>query len=111
MYVSFDELPPQRQASLLSSLALRPEERRLLLLRYVNGLDYSSIAAEMRLAKSSVGPLLTRARRHAVELARKTYHIAGDETRVMVDLLGWREVDWPVIYNRRRGAEEHPPPE
>ena len=111
MYVSFDELPPSRQRHVLDALALKPDERTALMLRYVEELPYSAIATRMHLSETSVGPLLTRARRHAVELARKTYHIANDETRVMVDLLGWREVDWPVIYNRRRGAEEHPPPE
>lgn len=100
MYVSFDELPKQVKARLIREFGLSETESELLSLRYVEELSYAQIAARMCVSQSSVGTMLTRARRHVVRLARRLYPFADEWVRGYIDLLGWRVLEWPVIGSR-----------
>lgn len=36
------------------------------------------------------------------KIAREYYDLADDDTRKIIGLLGWREIEWPVIQNRNK---------
>lgn len=91
MAKSFKELPKPLQRKLVERLGLPRNEERVLLLRYVKEFDYGRIAAEMNLSRSSIGPLLTKARKHMAASAVECYALADPDVQKIVDLLGWRE--------------------
>lgn len=100
--LKFADLPKREQAYLIECFGLSSRESKLLTLKYVEELDYTRIAAEMNISESSVGRSLDRARNHAVDVAKHLYPIADERLRHLIDALGWRELEWPVISNRRR---------
>lgn len=102
MALAFKDLSKSTQERVISKLALPKDEETVLRLRYIEEMSYSRIAAEMHMTVSSVGSFLTRTRKHVVQLSRECYDLADDDLRKVIDLLGWREIDWPVIYNRNK---------
>lgn len=102
MTITFKELPKTTQRRLIERLGLPKDEQRVLTLRYVEELSYSRIAAEMHMSVSSVGSFLTRTRQHVIKIARECYDLADDDTKKIIDLLGWREIEWPITQNRNK---------
>jgi len=100
--LGFDKLPKREQLYLLESFGMSERETRLLILKYVEEFDYARIAAEMNLSPSSVGRTLSRARKHAVDIAKHLYPIADDRLKTLIDTLGWLDLENPVISNRRK---------
>lgn len=100
--MDFEDLPRREKAYMLDAFGLPDREDEILRLRYVDGYGYPRIAAEMHVSESSVGALLTRARKHMVEIAKQLYPIADERTRHLVDVLGWVELEWPTLESRRR---------
>ena len=69
----------ERRAALHAALGtLSDRDRLLLTLRYLEGLDYRSIAEALALRPDSVGPLLTRARRRLAERCPGLAELLGD---------------------------------
>lgn len=101
-YMDFEDLPAREIAYLIDVFGLSDFETRILTLRYVMRLSYAEIAATMHLSEKSVGGLLSRARRHMFEIANNLYDLQDERARKLIDVLGWRELDWPVIRNRNR---------
>ena len=106
MTISFDRLSKATQERLIKAFRLPENEERVLMLRYVFGFSYTRIAAEMNVSQKSVGPMLTRTRAHVIEIARECYELADEDTRKAIDMLGWREIEWPIIYNRNKLKRE-----
>ena len=102
MTITFKELPKSTQRRLIERLGLPKDEQRVMTLRYVEELSYSRIAAEMHMSVSSVGSFLTRTRQHVIKIARECYDLADDDTKKIIDLLGWREIEWPITQNRNK---------
>ncbi len=102
MALSFKDLPKSTQERVIAKLTLQKDEETILRLRYLEEMSYSRIAAEMHMSVSSVGSFLTRTRKHVVQLSRECYDFADDDLKRAIDLLGWREIEWPVIYNRNK---------
>lgn len=100
MYLSFDALPKREKAHMIDAFGLSETESRILTLRYVNGFSYQRIAAEMCVSVKSVGNMLTRSRRHMVDIAKTLYPIADERTRHLIDVLGWVDLDFPTISSR-----------
>lgn len=101
-YMSFERLPKGSQEHLLSTLGSPDDERQLLRLRYVMEYSRREIAAQMGISHKSVGRAVYRAKEHAVEIARRLYPLADEKSRMLIDVLGWREIPWPVETNRRK---------
>lgn len=101
MYISFASLPKNEQEYLLNRLNLSNTENTLLKLRYVKELSYNAIAAELNISPKSVGALLTRARKHTVSVASKLYCVLETKAKLLIDKLGWRELTWEEIANRK----------
>lgn len=105
MHINFDELPRSEQRYLIGRLDLPQKERRILELKYAEGFSYDRIAAELCLSKKSVGPLLSRARKHAVSLAKALHPICDERTQRLIALVGWDELEWPTLSSRRTEGE------
>lgn len=99
-YISFAELPKQSQEHLLSALGLPDDERQIIWLKYTWEYSYAEIAAEMEIGEKSVGKALSKAKRHAVKVARALYPLADEKSKLIIDTLGWRDIPWPVESNR-----------
>lgn len=102
MYVEFEELPITEQRYLISRLGLPAREKRILELRYAEGFSYDRIAAEMCLSKSSIGSMLSKARKHAVSLAKALYPICDDRAQRLIAIIGWDSLEWPTLESRRK---------
>lgn len=99
--MTFENLPRAEKEFLLEKMGLPDKEFKVLWLRYVDDFSYRRIAAEIRVSPKSVGNLLTRARIHVVDIAKTCYPIADDRTKHLIDTVGWRELEWPTLKNRR----------
>lgn len=101
MYMSFDRLPKAEKIYLIETFGLPEREEQILKLAFVDRLSSSGIAAEMFVSQKSVGRLLHNAKKHMVEIAKQCYDISDDRTRKLIDILGWKVLDWPTLKNRR----------
>lgn len=85
MSITFNDLPKHEKAYIIDKLGLSEREERLLHLKYVEGFSYHRIAAEMNLSPKSVGPLLTRVRKHAIRIANECYDMADDRCKMIIE--------------------------
>lgn len=46
--------------------------------------------------------MLTKTRKHVVMLTNECYDLAPPEIQKTIDILGWRDIEWPIIYNRNK---------
>ena len=106
MTIAFRDLPKATQKRIIKSMCLPKNEERLLWLRYIEEFNYTRIAAELHISCSSVGPLLTKTRKHVIKIANECYELAPDEVKKSIDMLEWRSIEWPVIYNRNKIERE-----
>lgn len=102
--LDFDNLPKPEKEYMIRAFGLRGNEEEILLLRYVYGFSYRRIADEMNLSERSVGNSLTRARRRMVDIAKDCYPLADERLRSLIDVVGWRELEWPTLGNRHKKA-------
>lgn len=102
MSLAFEKLPRNEKIHLINWFGLPEKEAKLLTLRYVNEFNYSRIAAELHISEKSIGALLTRARKHTVEIAKECFPIADEHTQKLIIAVGWDELDWPTLQNRRK---------
>lgn len=91
MTIAFSALPKHEKVYILLKLGLPEREEKLLYLKYVEGFSYSRIAAEMNLSPKSVGPLLTRVRKHAITIAHECYDLTDERTRMIIGKVDWAE--------------------
>lgn len=99
-YLSFGDLPKSSQEHLISALGLSESESRIIWLKYTREYTYPEIAAEMAMSEGSVSSALSKAKKHAVVIARRLYPLADEKSKLLIDELGWRELPWPVETNR-----------
>lgn len=85
MSITFNDLPRHEKAYIIDKLGLSERDERLLHLKYVEGFSYHRIAAEMNLSPKSVGPLLTRVRKHAIMIANECYDMADDRCKMIIE--------------------------
>lgn len=104
-YVSFSQLPKNSQEHLLAVMGLANDERQIIWLRYTREYSHAEIAAEMGVSERSVSRKLAQAKKHAWQIAGRFYPLADEKSKMLIDALGWRELDWPVEANRRRANE------
>lgn len=97
MSITFNDLPKYEKAYIIDKLGLSEREERLLHLKYVEGFSYHRIAAEMNLSPKSVGPLLTRVRKHAIRIANECYDMADDRCKMIIE-----KVDFADKYAKNR---------
>lgn len=102
MLIDFDRLPRREKAYMIESFGLSEREAEVLRLRYVDGLSYSRIAAEMNMSEKSVGNALMRARKHMVEIAKACYPLADERLKSLIDTVGWVELEWPTLGSRKK---------
>ena len=101
MCIEFKRLPDSVKRTLIGAFGATASEREVLSLKYIDGLSYAQIAARMCVSQSSVGNMLARARRHACDSAKELYPIAPEPIKGYIEAVGWHELEWPVITNRR----------
>ena len=89
MAITFDELPRHEKVYILCRLGLPKREEDLLWLKYIEQRSYAEIAAELNLSEKSIGPLLTKTRKHAITIATECYDLADDRCKAII-----KKVDW-----------------
>lgn len=102
MHLKFDSLPKAEKRYMIERFGLPKMEEDVLMLKYVHGMSYQRIASELHISEKSVGAELTKARKHIVSVSKELYPIADDRMKLLIDAVGWLELDWPVILNRNR---------
>ena len=101
MSLDFRMLPMSDKMYILERITLPEDETMILTLKYVFEFSYSRIAAEMNISEKSVGPMLTKARKDTVTVAKECAEIEDDKTKAIIKILGWDMLDWPTMKNRR----------
>lgn len=101
MHMAFKQLPRTEREYLLEVFALPEREHRIMHLKYIREYSYSEIAAELCISEKSVGKALNRAKRHMVDIAVNLHPIADERTRMLIDVLGWLDIDFPTERNRK----------
>lgn len=101
MYISFASLPKDERHYLLKRLHLSRAENEVLKLRYIEELSYRNIAAQLNISNNSVGPMLTKARKHMVSVASGIYDLLEERAKKLIDTLGWKELSWEEIAGRK----------
>ena len=101
MCIRFQDLPKHEKVYIILKLGLPRREEQLLYLKYVENFSYQMIAAEMNVSPKSVGPMLTKVRKHAVKIAIECYDLADDRCKMII-----KKVDWADSRARNRVHNE-----
>lgn len=99
--MEFEKLPRSDKEYLIREFGLPDREERLMLLKFVMGYTTSEIAAEMSISPKSVGHMVNDVKKHMVEIAKNCYWTRDDKAKELIDILGWRELKWPILTNKR----------
>ncbi len=102
MFIDFEDLPKAEMEYLIERFGLPDTEEKLVRLKYVHGFSYLRIANELHLSEKSIGPMLTRARKHMIAIAKTLHELHDERVTKLIAALGWDVLEWPTKANRRK---------
>lgn len=102
MFLNFDDLPKSEKEYLIKNFGLSEKEEQLMMLKYINEFSYSRIASELHISKHSVGPMLSKARKHMIVIAKALTNLHDTRTQNLITALGWDVLNWPTKTNRKK---------